>query len=336
MQNSTLKKMLIASALIPVGIMAQPVLTATGINPLIGDVLLTNTTQYVNPGSAGASQTWNPGFTSSGSSSSTGVAPSSTPYAASFPTASVAFGPTTYVYYKTSSAAYQMNGVVNSSGTVIAYSNLEDLLRFPFAFNDTYTDSWAATFVQSTYTYYRTGNTTVTADGWGTLTTPDGTFSNVMRVHFVQVYQDSTNISSTPFVITYNNDEYMWYLNGNHTPIAATYTLNTSAGGPFTGGFYMGNVVGVEEQNAVTSLSLFPSPATDHINFNYTLTDSKDVTVSVFDATGKVVREAAQAQPMEGENTLTISVGDLSDGVYFATITAEGNLPVTRRFVVTH
>jgi hypothetical protein len=337
MENSTLKKILIPFALIPIGLMAQPILTATGINPVIGDVLTTNTAQYVSPGSGGAGQTWNLGFTSSGATAQTGVAPSSTPYGSSFPTASVAFGPTTYVYYKTSSSAYQMNGVVNSSGTVIAYSNVEDLLRFPFAYTDSYTDSWSATFVSASYTYYRTGNTTVTADGWGTLTTPAGTFVNVMRVHLVQVYQDSTNISSTPFVITYNNDEYAWYLNGNHNAIAAVYTLTTSAGGPFTGGLYLDNVVNsIEEQNSISALSLYPNPANDHVNLSYTLTDSRSITFSVYDASGKVVEAGTSSQAQEGENSILISVAELPDGIYFATVTSEGNLPVARRFTVTH
>lgn len=334
MENSTLKKILLASALAPIGLIAQPTLTASGINPVIGDVLTTHTAQYVAPGSAGANQTWNLAFTSSGSASSTGVAPSSTPYSSSFPTASVAFGPTTWAYYKTSSTAYQMNGVVNSSGTVIAYSDLEDMLRFPTAYNSSYTDTWSSTFVQATYTYYRTGTTTVTADAWGTLTTPAGTFSNVMRVHFVQTYQDSTYIANMPFVTTYQNDEYMWYLNGNHNPIAAVYDLTTQAGS-FTGGFYMQNVVsGVEEQEIESSLSLFPNPATDHINLTWNVSQAQDVSVCIYDATGKLVKSEQQTQTVEGENVTRIYIGDLPAGVYFATMRTEADIPVTRRFVV--
>lgn len=335
MKNSTSSVLLIAFGLLPFAAAAQPTLTASGINPVIGDVLTTHTTQYVSPGSAGANQTWNlSAMTSSGSSASTGVAPSSTPYSSSFPTASVAFGPTSYVYYKTSSSAFQMNGIVNGAGTVIAYSDLEDMLRFPTAYNNSYTDSWSATFVQASYTYYRTGSTTVTADGWGTLTTPAGTFTNVMRVHFVQTYQDSTYIANMPFVINYQNDEYMWYLNGNHSPVAAVYDLTTTSGS-FTGGFYLQNVVsGTEEQEIESSLSLFPNPATDNISLTYTVSAAQDVAVSIYDATGKLVRNEPQTQSAEGENVIRIYIGDLPEGVYFATITTEANIPVTRRFVV--
>lgn len=336
MENATLKKIILASALIPFGLIAQPTLTSSGINPVIGDVITTHGAQYVAPGNAGANQTWNLGFTSTGSSVTTGVAPSSTPYSSSFPTANVSFGTSPYVYYKTPSTAWQMNGVVNGAGTVIAYSDLEDMLRFPTAYNSSYTDTWSATFVQATYTYYRTGSTTVTADGWGTLTTPAGTFANVMRVHFVQTYQDSTYIQNMPFVITYQNDQYMWYLNGNHYPVASVYTL-TAASSTSQAGYYLDNVVsGIDESQALSSLSLYPNPATDQLNLSYTLADSREVVVSVFNADGSLVREMKQGQSAEGENIQRIFVGDLPDGIYFATITAEGNLPVTRRFVVAH
>lgn len=337
MSNSTIKVFILACAVSPMALLSQPTLTAAGTNPVVGDQFTTHTTQYVAPGSSGASQTWNLAMTSSGSSSSTGVTPSSTPYAANFPTASVCFGTGPYTYYKTSSSAWQMNGMVNGSGTVLAYSDLEDMMRFPFTFGNSYTDTWSTTFVQATYTYYRVGTTTVTADGWGTLTTPAGTFSNVLRVHFVQTYQDSTNIMSTPYVIDYVNDEYMWYLNGNHNPIAAVYDLTATPGGNFTGGFYIQNVVsGIDNYAGVTSLSLFPSVATEQINFSYTLNGTSEVTISIMDANGRSVMEIPQVQVYEGENTYTIDVAELPAGNYYASISYDNALPVVRKFMVVH
>lgn len=229
-----------------------------------------------------------------------------------------------------------MNGIVSGSGVVISYSDLEDMLRFPTTYNSSYTDTWSATFVSASYTYYRTGSTTVTADGYGTLTTPAGTFGNVMRVHFVQTYQDSTNIMSTPYVINYVNDEYMWYLNGNHTTIAAVYNLTVTPGSPVTGGFYISNVVsGMEEQSGVSSLTAFPTLASDYVNFTYQLEQATSMSISIFDQAGKLVMEVPQTQAYEGENQSTISVAELPQGSYYVTLTAGDGLPVTRKFIVT-
>lgn len=336
MKNSTLKKMMLAGMCAPLALLAQPTLTATGINPVVGDQYTTQTAQYVNPGSPGANQTWNLAMSSSGATNSTGVAPSSTPYASSFPTATVAFGTNPYVYYKTSSSAMQMNGVVSGAGVVISYSDNEDLLRFPATYNNSYTDDWAATFTSASYMYYRTGSTAVTTDGWGTLTTPAGTYSNVMRVHFVQTYQDSTNIMSQPYVISYVNDEYMWYLEGNHTPIAAVYNLTISTGSPVTGGFYISTVVSnVEETSAFSSLNVYPTLASDQVNFAYQLDEAADVNIAVYDATGKQALSTQNVQSYAGENKTTISVAELPAGIYFATLTTAEGLPVTRQFVIT-
>lgn len=335
MSNSTIKVFILACAVSPLALLSQPTLTASGTNPVIGDNLTNHNTAYVSPGSSGANQTWNLAMSSTGASTTTGVAPSSTPYASSFPTASVAFGTGPYTYYKTSSSAWQLNGVVNGAGTVLAYSDLEDMMRFPFTYGNSYTDTWSTTFVQATYTYYRVGSTTVTADGYGTLTTPDGTFSNVLRVHFVQTYQDSTNIASTPYVINYVNDEYMWYLNGNHNPIAAVYDLTATPGGNFTGGFYMQNVVsGIEDESALTSFSVFPTLASENVNFNFTVNGSETVTVAVYDEAGRMVMEVPQSHAAEGENTVVISVAELPEGTYFASLTCGNALPVTRKIVV--
>lgn len=170
-----------------VNTVAQPTITATGINPIGGDVITTTNTNYVGPGSAGINQTWDLStMTPSGASATFAYAnPSSTPYASSFTNSNVSasYGGS-YVYYKTSSAAWQFYGAVTSA--TMSYSNPEDFLHFPFTYTNTYTDSWATTFISGGYTFYRTGTTTVTADGYGTLITPSGTFSNVLRVHFIK------------------------------------------------------------------------------------------------------------------------------------------------------
>jgi hypothetical protein len=144
-------------------LVAQPVLTSAGIMPVVGSSYTSVTSAYASPGNSGANQTWNLALTNNGTGTATGVTPSSTPYAASFPGATVAFNSGAYAYYKGTSSAWQNCGYVSGS-TVISYSNLEDMLHFPFTYNDTYTDTWSATFVSASYTYYRTGTTTVT--GW--------------------------------------------------------------------------------------------------------------------------------------------------------------------------
>jgi hypothetical protein len=327
---------------------AQPTLTATGINPVIGDNIAEHNANYVSPGSAGAIQTWNLSGIGTGTlSTNTGEAVSSTPYASSYANANVAFSGasgTEYLYFKTSTSALQNWGEAVTSGTTsvqFVYSNPEDFLHFPFAYTNTYTDSWQATFTSGGSPYYRKGNTTVTADGYGTLTTPAGTFSNVMRVHFVQVYTDSTNISGFgPYVINYDNDEYMWWLNNNHYPIATvssftsvtSFTTSVSQSATYVGGV----VAGIDEQaDIITSCNLFPNPAANSININLSLTESQAVELKLFNSLGAQVLSSINKEGMQGENNYKLDISTLPEGIYFVQLHLDGNLTSTKRFIVT-
>lgn len=336
MKKSTL--FILFAGLISGTIAAQPTLTATGISPLVNDVMTIHTSSYGNPGSAGANQTWNPGLSSTGFSSVTGTNPAFGPYAAAFTQATVGFNSSgSWSYYKCSSSAWQNAGVVSSSGTVMSYSDMEDMLRFPCNYNDSYTDTWSVTYVQASYTYYRVGTTTVTADGYGTLTSPAGTFSNVMRVHFYQDYQDSVNIMGNPIVITYTNDEYMWYLNGNHYPIAAVYTLTPSTGGPVQGALYLSGVVSdVNENSVLNSFSLAPNPANDQANLLINLDTEKEITVTIYNAIGQAIGTPLSVFGTRGENRISTPVTEFPEGIYFATISIDGEATSSNRFVVTH
>ena len=314
---------------------AQPTITATGTNSVIGESFNFNSASYVSPGNSGANQTWDLSSMSGTPTLTTVIAPSTTANASSFTNANVAWSYASggISYYKTSSSAYQNYGVVSGS-IVMAYTNPEDLMHFPFTYNNTYTDTWATTFVNGGYTFYRTGSTTVTADGYGTLTTPAGTYTNALRIHFVETYQDSTNVGG-PYLIQYSNDEYMWYKDGSHYPIATVYTL-TENGTPTTGGAYMSSSVGINESSALlSSADLFPNPASSKITLNYTLTKSQKVDVYLYNSIGEKLDISQTAYGIEGENNLQIDIAKLPEGIYFAQILLNDKIASAKRFVIT-
>ncbi len=316
---------------------AQPTLTATGINPVIGESYTLSSSAYVSPGNAGANQTWNLSSMSGTSQGlTTAVAPSSTPNGTSFPNSNIALSNSTsgsVSYLKTSSVSMQLYGT-KAGTTLMIYSNPEDLLHFPFTFSNTYSDYWAEQFQSSGYTFYRSGTSTVTADSYGTLITPNGTYSNVVRVHYVQVYQDSVYIGS-PSIITYNNDEYMWYKEGTHVQIATLFTLTSSSGGPFTGGSYVMGNVGIDNSSDFISASnLFPVPASDKVTIDFTLKENQKVVVRLFNAIGQQVETDYNADGIQGLNSISTDVACLPEGIYFAQIILNNTVAATKRFVV--
>lgn len=315
---------------------AQTTLTASLINPVIGENFTLNNGTYVSPGSSGVSQTWDLSTMTGSSAGITNVVtPASTTFGSSFPTATVAENNATagtVNYFKTSSTALQNVGIASGT-TKIPYSDPEDFLHFPFAYTNTFSDTWAAQFVSGGYTYFRSGTTTVTADGWGTLITPLGTFNNVMRVHFVQDYQDSLYIG-VPYVMNYYNDEYMWYRNYTHAQLAAVYTLTTPSGSN-AGGLYLSSPVGINDMNdMISEYTISPNPTSDLVKLDYTLTENKKTEVKIFNSLGQIVLNQMNENTVQGLNTQELNVATLPEGIYFAEILLEGKVAVTKRFVV--
>jgi hypothetical protein len=315
---------------------AQPNITGTGVNPVIGETITEHRTTFHSPGTSGVNQTWN--FASWASTATVilqVVNPTVTTYGSSFPNANTAFttvGSASAAYYKYSSTAMQNYG--SYSSVVIAYSNPEDLLRYPFSYNNTYTDTWTAQYVNSTYTFYRKGSSTVTADGYGTLITPSGTFTNVLRVHLVQTYQDSAYLG-TPYIVTYSNDEYMWYKEGMHYQLASTYNLIPSVGNSMSGSTWTDASSGIENlSDIISSCKLYPNPASDKLNIEMKLENNQDMEINLYNSMGQKLTAYKVPEAAFGEYLQQINVEQLPKGVYFAEIIAAGKRSLTKRFLV--
>lgn len=323
--------LLILSAIITSSVaISQPTLTATGINPVIGDFYTLANGTSVSPGSAGANQTWTviPTTMNSAATYSTS-SPSATPYASSFTQANISYFTSGYYFYdNTSASALKNNG--QYLGLTLSYSDAEDLLHFPFNMGNTYSDPWAVTFVNGV-TFTRTGTTTVTYDGYGSLKLASGTYNNAVRVHFQQVYSDVYSGGT----INYNNDEYMWYINGNHMPVAVTYTLtnSNSPSSPTKYAVIMSNIVTsvYEHDNVFSDIISFPNPAVNEINFN--LNGSPISSIEIIDIAGKTVfNEVTSTSAIE--DYVTINTSSFKNGIYFVKFTSKNGQTGTKKISI--
>src|SRR6185436_11331431 len=98
---------------------AQVTLTATGINPTIGQTWTITATVNVLPGASGANQTWDfsTSMPNSGSSTTTTNTPSSIVNGSNFPSANLAYLTSTNdaAFYKYSTTAWQNYGATSPS-----------------------------------------------------------------------------------------------------------------------------------------------------------------------------------------------------------------------------
>ncbi len=304
---------------------AQPTLNSTNYNPVSGDILTLQQYSYINPGTAGANQTWN--FTSITQSTNAAIAYTYAAVAstntATFPNANQQYSSSTTIgFNKITTTAEQNYGI--KQGTVnIVYSNPEDQMQYPFTMGTSYSDPFVATFTSGGYNYLRYGTTTQTGDAYGTIQLPGGTFSNVLRAHYVQNYKDSTNIPGFgPYVMTYNNDQYMFYLPNNHMPIFSTFSISiTSISG--TQSSTASNklvtiVTGINEQlKYIQSMNFYPNPSTSGIiNLDLNLNESIKYEIAMYDNLGREVLRTNAQEGISGYNFRTIDVSKIAGGLY--------------------
>lgn len=93
-------------------------------------------------------------------------------------------------------------------------------------------------------------------------------------------------------------------------------------------------ILNVEAPSSMeANVSLFPNPANEETNVNFTLENASDVEVVVTDLSGKAVYTVSMNNVAAGEHTVVVPTEALSNGVYVVNYTA-GNAIATRKLVV--
>src|SRR5690606_15577654 len=99
-----------------------------------------------------------------------------------------------YIYYIVENNKMSIKGIeslAQGQNVSFFYADPEEVMHFPFTYNDTYSDNTLCTSsLGSGVELVRSGTTTVTADAYGTLKTPLGTYPNTLRILTNQVYED--------------------------------------------------------------------------------------------------------------------------------------------------
>ncbi|MBA3663086.1 MAG: T9SS type A sorting domain-containing protein, partial [Bacteroidetes bacterium] len=165
-----------------------------------------------------------------------------------------------------------------------------------------------------------TGNSTVIADGTGTLTTAAGTFANAMRV----VTSQTINFTA-PFatgVVTQVNYDY--YNAGTKAPMftISTSSLTSNIGAPSQQTVvtrYKPSTVGIATNNGENfELAVYPNPSSNVINFT---TENKNaVSVSICDINGKAINSYSFLN-----GSLKLDVSNYATGIYSYRVTGNNN-----------
>lgn len=307
------KSLLIACIAFTINAYAQPVILNGDNISKPGTSALLYSGVAAGIGNPGANQTWNFSavtFLSTGVTW-TVVRPDSTPYFSAFPTSNYAwtFSKDTnykYFYFNVSATKFDvLADNISAPGAGNDFSpNVKTALKFPFYYGDS---------VQDTYQKVggTTGNVTTTYDGYGTLITPYGTYTNVWRVKEIQ---------------SSGNGTYTWESVNPIQPIMV-YTISNNSLTMF------GNapIAGIKDPKHVQmSMDLFPNPAKDKLVFRLSdFSIYSNLTLNIFNLEGKAIKQVSI-----NSNLTEIELESISRGIYFYQLKDEYNTIKTGKVIL--
>ncbi len=259
---------------------------------------------------------------------------SSTPYTADFPTANLAsHSPTdsVYVYSTSNSGGYYLNGVryygVSAPFGVnkVVFNPANQYLPVPFTYGSTQNSYYRFVVdVDTALPYFRLihrVNQTYNGDGWGSLTLPNATYPNTLRVKNVQTTYDSllTDVLGLGFYIPVSSTasqttSYYW-LRTQQPSLICTVIADSLGNNGVSAEFFEGTAVtGISEttNTGATNVSVYPNPASELVTVLLPAPGTAGTIFRMTDIAGRVIRETS----LEGMSRYGFYVNHLPQGVY--------------------
>jgi len=323
-------------------IYAQPSITYEHA-PKIGDVFYNAYFETpVDPGPGGANQTWDfADVTSTSTDQINVISPSGTPFVNLFPEANITFyfeneNGEIYSYADLSSTEFLSwgTGVVADTGNIIMHnSDPEKQMEFPFSYQDSFTDDFYVPFEAMGFTIHRRGTSTVTADAWGSIHTPETTYNNVLRVKNESTIIDSMWMGNIFFVTTTSSStDYTWYTGDDGYPVF-TVNISQSEQSTDTTGSYKTVTQSVwETTNNLNNIQIYPNPATNNLFVSIPSSNEGDLNISLIDLTGKELI-SRNSDLITQNNLIHLDLSGISPGIYFLRVSNERNT-ITKKVIV--
>ena len=170
-------------------------------------------------------------------------------------------------------------------------------------------------------------------DGWGTLTTPYGTF-DVLRLKSTVSEYDSIYIDSIQqgVPLQRNYIEYQWIGKNMGLPLLSA-TVDELFG---TTVVYIDSLrdvnVGIEAQPLAGSFSVYPNPVHNQINFKINILKAGKAQISIFDMSGKCFYQQNNYQVNTGSQVITLPLNSIlmPAGGYLVVVRIEKQLFTSR------
>jgi hypothetical protein len=113
----------------------------------------------------------------------------------------------------------------------------------------------------------------------------------------------------------YDYTDLMWYYTTNTPVVQMDFTP-----------------LSIDENDLFTNVVVYPNPANEELNIDFSLENATDISIEILDLAGKTVATKAMENAAKGTQTVGFNTADFASGVYTVTIeSANGKL--TRKFI---
>ncbi len=300
----------------------------------------------IMPGSGGENVTWDFSALKRHPNNDSVVtnyyAPSSTTYAQDFPNANIASNSvsgTSTAFYNMSSSKVEMQGVVTQAQAQTIkqiYSNPHVMYTFPMTYNYSFSDDFAANYTANAMDIYRTGTSTVNADGYGTVIIGNRTFTDVLRLHNITQTRDSVNLGFTSMVTVVDIESWSYLTPGKKEPIITISHVSNSNGTQTvrSKSVTYNSRVASTSVNAparlFSAVKVYPNPASENCRISLRTDKEMRADVQVVNQLGQTVNTVNNYICRPGENILDLNVESMAKGVYFVHIKAASGVHVEK------
>lgn len=251
------------------------------------------------------------------------VTPAGHPGASSFSTANMAANQNgSWVYFSSTATGLFVEGVdVVITGTTTAIMNFnpfETLIPVPYTYSNTTNNVYAAisnvTVSGIPATIHHRANRTITADAFGSLTTPAGTYSNTLRLNTHEITSDSTFVMGA-FQAAYSRWDttttYTWMQDAADAKLMEISMDKTNP--VVTKAQYLESLqfAGIQQVTSSNNqVTIYPNPAKDIINVEGLMQNAASQ-ITITDMLGNAVYHS-----MDNTQHTMINVAGLAEGVY--------------------
>ena len=236
-----------------------------------------------------------------------------------------------YRFYKNSSSNFKDVGFAvtfNSIPLPIKFDNPDIIYDFPVNYGNADSSFSGFEFGLPDLGFIGIDRKRVnTADGWGTLITPYGTFE-ALRIKSEVFETDTIYIDSISFgtTIERNFTEYKWMGNDMGMPILqvteegllVTVAYRDSIRNPIT-------AIPETEMDGF-SMNIYPNPASDMATISFSSKQTGMVNMAVFNMAGIKVKEVFNGALQTGNHKIKIDIGGIPDGIYLVQIVLPGGV----------